>query len=313
MPARKKLSRSYIRAKKKKRNLLPLLVVFFTFIILFFIKNSHFWDGKSKLSLVIRKDDGNVLVSTFAPDTGEIINVVIPGDTEVELARKLGKTRIKNAWQIGMNANYEGLVLVETVTRNFKFPVYIWADKKAEGFSESNFASIFSAMITPYKTNLKVGDRVRLALFAISVKNVEREEIRLEDTAYLKETPVVDGQLGFKLTSNFPQNVLVVFNNSSLTKDTRAVIQDESGDNQISSMVAQVLEVEGAKVVQIDKKDVKDYGCVVGGSNIKLSTIVSRVFSCKLGESDLFGESDLINSKSNTLYIKLGKGFASRF
>ena len=290
-----------------------ILTSIFAFIIIFLTFNSPFWDGKSKLSLVIRKNDGNVQVSTFDPGSGEIINVIIPGDTEVELARKLGKTRIKNAWQIGMNANYDGLVLVETVTRNFKFPVYIWADNKAEGFSEANYASIFSAMISPYKTNLKVGDRVRLALFAISVKNVEREEIKLEDTSYLKETPLIDGQLGYKLTSNFPQNVLIVFNNTSLTKDTRAVIQDESGDNLISSMVAQVLEVEGAKVVQIDKKEVKDYGCVVGGSNMKLSTIVSRVFSCKVEESNSVGESNLINTNSNTLYIKLGKGFASRF
>jgi hypothetical protein len=307
MPARKNKSRSYSRVKKRNRTVLPyfILIAILSLVFIIFFKSSLFWDGKSKLSMVVKRDDGFVQVTTFDPETSEIFNIMIPGDTEVELARKLGKTRIKNAWQIGINAKHEGLVLAETVTRNFRFPVYIWADKEGVGFSDTNLTSILSATFKPYKTNLKIGDRLRLALFAISVKNVERENIDLTDTAYLKETTLIDGGVGYKITGNFPQNLLVVFVDSNLTKDSTAVIMDESGDSQIASFVTEVLEVEGAKVVQILKYDVRDYDCEVGGLNKKLIEKVAKVFSCKKNYDNIDGNSDL--------YLKLGKGFADRF
>ena len=111
MPARKKRLRSYKARKEKKKNLLPffLIILLFGALLFYILATSAFWDGKSKLSLVINNQE-EVIVSTFDPTNSEIINIYIPGDTEVELSRNLGKIRIKNAWAVGLNQGEEGVI-----------------------------------------------------------------------------------------------------------------------------------------------------------------------------------------------------------
>lgn len=310
MIARKKRLHSYKRKKdkNKKKNLLPifLIVILLGSLLFYILATSPFWDGKSKLSLVINTKDEEVIVSTYDPITSEIINIYIPGDTEVELSRNLGKIRIKNAWEVGLNQGEDGVILLETVRRNFKFPVFAWADDKASGFSQTNLQALISAVFTPYKTNLKLGDRVALGVFAIGIKNANREDIDLRDTTYLQEAILVDGRDGYTLTGKFPQNLLVVLGDELISSEEVTVsIIDATGDFKLSSYLTSIIEVMGAKVVSIEKNPAQAYDCEIEGTNKEIVEKIAKVFSCKASSSEVNGNFDIV--------IKVGEDFASRF
>lgn len=310
MIAQKKRLHLYKRKKdnNKKNNLLPffLIVIFIGSLLFYILATSPFWDGKSKLSLVINTEDEGVIVSTYNPKTSEIINIHIPGDTEVELSRNLGKTRIKNAWAVGLNQGEEGVILLETVRRNFKFPVFAWADRQASGFSQTNLRELISAAITSYRTNLKLGDRVALTFFALGIKNAKREDIDLKDTPYLQQATLVDGRDGYKLTGKFPQNLLVVFGDEEISSEEVTVsIIDETGDFEVSSYLTSIIEVMGAKVVSIEKSTAQTSDCDIEGTNKEIVEKIARVFSCRQSSSEVKGNFDVV--------IKVGEHFASRF
>lgn len=308
MIARKKRLRSYKARKEKKKNLLPffLIILLLGSLLFYILATSPFWDGKSKLSLVINTKDEEVIVSTYDPTTSEIINIYIPGDTEVELSRNLGKIRIKNAWAVGLNQGEEGVILLETVRRNFKFPVFAWADGKASGFSQTNLPALISAAFTPYRTNLKLGDRVALAVFAIGIKNAKREDIDLRDTSFLQEATLVDGRSGYTLTGKFPQSLLVVLGDELISSEEVTVsIVDATGDFEVSSYLTSIIEVMGAKVVSIEKNPVQAYDCEIEGTNKEIVEKIAKVFECSASNSEVKGNFDIV--------IKVGEDFASRF
>lgn len=310
MITQKKRLHLYKRKKdqNKKNNLLPifLIIIFFGSLLFYILATSTFWDGKSKLSLVINTEVEGVIVSTYNPKTSEIINIHIPGDTEVELSRNLGKTRIKNAWAVGLNQGEEGVILLETVRRNFKFPVFAWADRQASGFSQTNLRALISAVFTPYKTNLKLGDRVALGVFAIGIKNAKREDIDLRDTTYLQEAILVDGRVGYTLTGKFPQSLLVVLGDEEISSEEVTVsIVDATGDFEVSSYLTSIIEVMGAKVVSIEKNPARAFDCEIEGTKKEIVEKIAKVFSCKVSSSEVNGNFDVV--------IKVGEDFASRF
>ena len=307
MPARKKRLRSYKARKEKKKNLLPffLIILLFGALLFYILATSAFWDGKSKLSLVINNQE-EVIVSTFDPTNSEIINIYIPGDTEVELSRNLGKIRIENAWAVGLNQGEDGVILLETVRRNFKFPVFAWADGQALGFSQTNLSALFSAVFTPYRTNLKIGDRVALAVFAIGIKNAKREDIDLRDTSYLQEARLVDGRSGYTLTGKFPQSLLIVLGDEEISSEEVTVsIVDATGDFEVSSYLTAIIEVMGAKVVSIEKNIVQAYDCEIEGTNKEIVEKIGKVFECSVSSGEANSNFDVV--------IKVGEDFANRF
>src|SRR3972149_7356136 len=307
MPAQKKRLRSYKAKKEKKKNIIPfwLIIILLGGLLFYILATSPFWDGKSKLSLVINNKE-EVIVSTYDPITSEIINIYIPGDTEVELSRNLGKIRIKNAWEVGLNQGEDGVILLETVRRNFKFPVFAWADGQALGFSQTNLRALIRATFTPYRTNLKIGDRVALAVFAIGSRNAKREAIDLRDTSYLQEEILVDGRSGYTLTGKFPQSLLIVLGDEEISSEEVTVsIVDETGDLEVSSYLTSVIEVMGAKVVSIEKNQVQAYDCEIEGRNYEIVEKFGKIFECSVSSGEANSNFDVV--------IKVGEGFANRF
>lgn len=317
MPARnrKKTRRLNNKRSKRKTRLVKTsfaIVVIITLLISLFM-SSKYWDGDNKLSIVIRENDGNVLVTTLDPASARITSILIPGNTEVELARQLGRIQLKNVWQLGRNEKLEGKLLAETVTRNFRFPVYTWGETNAKGFSESNLSSILSASIFPYKTNLKIGDRIRMGIFALSVNNKDRIKYDLTDTAYLKKTILTDGEEGHVISGSFPQNLLVVYSDIEMSRlGATVVIRDASENDFIAKNLGEVVEVLGAKIASIDSNSVSNtffensgYDCLVGGKNEKAVEKISYLFSCRINEK--------IKEESFDLEIIIGKAFAERY
>lgn len=281
MSARKRRRYKSKNKTKKRPVLFKFLVTLFIIVsaVGFILFKSEFWDGKNRLSVVITGDGGDVRITTFDPRLKEITDIVIPGNTQVEVSRSLGRLPIKNVWAVAENEGLGGELLAETVTSYFKFPVYVWANWQAIGFSDTSPFSIGKAVFVPYKTNLKIGDRFRLALFSIGVTNSKRASINLDETGYITKTKLVDGEEGYIVTGSFPTELLAVFSDPEISEElVNVIIRNASGDQLVAQEFGEVLEVLGAKVVSIEKLEPETVNCNLVGSDAQIVKKVAIIF-----------------------------------
>ena len=170
--------RKRLKASRKKGGfpLVRIIVVLFFITVAFILVSflTRFWDGKTKLTMAINTEAGDIIVSSFDPKTESVTNIFIPGSTQLNVSRQLGSWRAKSVWQLGLNEKLVGTLLRETVVKNFSWPLMAWADEPAMGFAKGDFLGTIKAVFTPFKTNLKIGDKIKLAVFALSVKNPKR-------------------------------------------------------------------------------------------------------------------------------------------
>lgn len=305
MPARRK--RRLQNKKKRFRPVRPLVLISLLIAFLFFLASqTRFWDNDSKLTLVINKKDGDVLVTVFNPVVDEVTNITIPKNTQLKVARQLGTWKAGSVWQLGENEGLEGRLLQETITYHFKLPVVAWADSPAEGFASGELIALVKAVALPYKTNLKMGDRIKLAFFSFGIKNFKREEINLAETKLLKQTRFIDGEEGFVLVSDLPANILALFSDIEISqKSISVLIKNATGKKSVAESVGEITEVLGAKVAVVKKEENEDFDCLVLGKNQKAVEKIAQVFSCQKEKS--------LPSGSLDLEIRLGEGFAKRF
>ena len=179
----------------------------------------NYWTSNTKLTLLVQESRGELNLITFDPEVGEITNIKIPSNTEVEVARRYGVFRLGNVWELGYSEGLRGDLLANTITKNFKLPVYTWADSQAVGFVSTNYFDVGRAVISRYRTNLKIGDRIRIAAFVFRIPNSRRVEINLSDTQYLKKTKLIDGEEGYVIVRNIPVSILSVFAEPMITKN----------------------------------------------------------------------------------------------
>jgi hypothetical protein len=305
MPARRK-RRS--RNKEKKFSSIKFLgLILLFFILLFFlIFQTSFWDSDSKLTLVVNKKDGDVLIAVFNPVVNEVTSITIPKNTQLKVARQLGTWKAGSVWQLGENEGLEGRLLQETITYHLKLPVIAWADSPAEGFANGGLVALVKAVSLPYKTNLKIGDRIKLAFFSFGVKNFKREEINLAETKLLKKTRLIDGEEGFVLISGLSASILALFSDIEISqKDVSVLIRNATGKKGVPEQVGEIIEVLGAKVAAIKKEESEKFDCMVLGKDQKAVEKLAQVFSCEKGKG--------LPSGSFDLEIKIGEEFARRF
>lgn len=206
---------------------------------------------------------------------------------------------------MGVNENLEGLLLSETLTRHMKLPVIAWADKQAQGLTQGNIFSLIKAVLLPYKTNLRVGDRLRIAALSLGIQSSKRVEVNLADTAYLKKKRLIDGQEGYVVFGSFPDQLRVVFSDPIISeRSARVVIKDASGLVGVSKDLGEVIEILGAKVISIDKIDEAVGDCLVSGKDKEIIEIFSSMFSCQTDSLDL-GSIDA--------QIEIGAEFGKRY
>ncbi len=305
MPARRKR-----RSRNKEKRFisvksLGLILLFFT-LLFFLIFQTSFWDSDSKLTLVVNKKDGDVLIAVFNPVVDEVTSITIPKNTQLKVARQLGTWRAGSVWQLGENEDLEGRLLQETITYHLKLPVVAWADSPAEGFANGGLVALVKAVSLPYKTNLKIGDRIKLAFFSFGVKNFKREEINLAETKLLKKTRLIDGEEGFVLISGLPASILALFSDIEISqKDVSVLIRDATDKRGVPEQVGEIIEVLGAKVAAIKKEESEKFDCMVLGKDQKAVEKLAQVFSCEKGKG--------LPSGSFDLEIKIGEEFARRF
>ena len=159
------------KVAKKQSNVFKFVIpAIFLVIVAFLLKaGTHVWNNQDKIAIAYKKDGGNIGLTVIDPDLSEITTLIIPGDTQVDVARNLGTIRIKNVWQLGINEKIGGSLLPETITKNFLFPVFLWASENASGLADGNLGVILKFVFIPGQNNISFGDRVAMGLYAATL------------------------------------------------------------------------------------------------------------------------------------------------
>ena len=281
---------------------LPVIVIAVLLVILKL--DTKYWNGNDKFALAFRLSSGDVAVSVLDPKLSEMTTLVIPGDTQVEVARNYGELRIKNVWQLGVNEKLGGGLLAGTIAQNFLFPVFLWSDSDAAALSGSNLAGILHFILFPKSTNITFGDRVSAGIFAMQTRGSGKNLLDLGKNQFLAKQKLNDGQLGYILSGVISPRLTVYFSdNDFAAKSLRVAIGDATGIAGVADKVGQIIEVMGAKIVSVDKKSIADGGCTVFGSDNMAVKKVAALFSCKVSRDK--GNFDL--------EIDLSSAFAKKF
>ena len=281
-----------------------ITIAVFLVIFLFLKLTTKVWNGKDRISLVYKKDSGDIGVTILNPSFSEITTMVIPADTEVKVARNYGTFLIKNVWQFGINEKIGGKLLAETVTQNFLFPTFLWCEKDP-GFDEGGVKNFSDFIFFPGDTNIAFGDRLKIALYAINVKGIGNDVINLGESRFLEKRKLNDGSTGFVITDGISQRLTSYFMDDDFNSGTVKInITDATGKYGVSEKLGEILEVLGGKVVSIERKtDKEDIDCIVAAKESVLAKKIGRLFSCKITGGE--GTFDL--------NIKIGTKFADRF
>lgn len=292
--------------KKKQVSLLKFIIptILLGAIFIFLKATTNIWNNKDKVSLVYKRGDGNIAVTVLDPTLSEMTTMVIPADTQVDVARNYGTILIKNVWQFGINEKIGGKLLAETVTQNFLFPTFLWSENDP-GFDKGNVGSILNFIFFPGSTNINFGDRLRIGLFSLNVKKISSDVINLGESRFLEKKKLSDGNVGYETSGKISERLTVYFSDNDFSgKIVKIGIIDATGGYEVSDKLGEILEVLGGKVVSVEKKTVaEDTDCQISSVSTVLAKKVARIFSCKVGQE-----------KANfDLDIKIGKKFADRF
>jgi hypothetical protein len=307
--------RALIEKKKKTgiiaglflKIILPVILV--SAVFAFLKLDARYWNGSDKFAFAYRLGGGDIAVSVLDPKLDEFTTLVIPGDTEVDVARNYGQLRIKNVWQLGVNEKIGGKLLAETVTQNFLFPVFLWSDSDIKSLADAGISGILHFVFFPKSTNITLGDRVSAAFFAMQIHDSGKNLLDLGKNQFLVKQKLNDGQSGYVLAGVISPRLTAYFSDNSFAgdanagKNLRVAIGDATGVPGVADTVGQIIEVVGGKVVSIDKQSVTGADCVIFGLNTKAVKKIADIFSCKTIASR--GEMDV--------EIDLGSAFAKRF
>lgn len=286
------------KAFKLKFNPKFFLFSFFLFLFAFiFISfKSGVWDGKSKVVIAVFQDKaGKIIVAD--PQSGEVVNIDISGETEVVLARNFGTIRLKNVWEFGKNEKDAGDIFVKTLSKNFFAPVYLYSVEDPKNFTRFVYKNS--------DTNIKFIDRVKIALFIKRIGNSSQIDINLAKNAFLKKEKLSDGEIGYKIYENLLKRLYFYFDDQYISEnDIKVYIIDATGRYSVADGVGKTVEAMGAKVVAINRVAGEKTGCLISGKNQKAVKIISSLYSCNPSK-ELGGGSDVI--------IKLGQEFANKY
>ncbi len=301
----------YKQRKRLKKNVkhFPFLLValFFVAAIVFLpLQISTCFKYSSSFNLAIADQNGDIEVVNFDNKNQEITTIVIPGSTQLTVSRQLGSWKARGLWQLGINENYSGNLMQETIIRNFFLPVNAWSDKEALGFVQGNFWKAVGAVVSPYRSSLKLGDKIKLALLSLRVSDSKKDTINLKDTGLLKPAKLTDGENGYLIGGDIPPKIASVFADDLFSqKEVRILIKNYSSSGVVADNVGKVIEVLGAKVSSIVKEDNSEIDCKVIGNNRTLVIVIGTLFNCEKKVGVPEGKFDI--------EIDLGEQFVRRY
>ena len=300
MPASKRRFRSGIKKSSTRKSTRGLWLIIFTALIIFFIyllisKTRSVWDNKTKLSVAVNSANDAVNVVVLDPQAGEITTIIIPGNTQVEVARNLGKWQLASVWRLGKDEKIGGRLLSESVTNNFSFPIALWADKEFMNLVGQSPIKLIGGVVEPFDTRLTLWDKLRIAIFSLKTPAARRVNLDLAKSNLLKRSVFVDGEEGYVVTGLTSQSLLAVFADPLFYKAiNRVLIVDAAGTRSgLVDDLARTVEVLGAKVTSITKTDEQDTGCIVKASEKEITKRLVLYFGCEVGDDAPEGTFDI--------------------
>jgi hypothetical protein len=276
--------RNMVRKKKKEQKGLFRWILIFVLLIaagisIFFLR-AKYWNSKGKLA-VVGSYGQDVEVFLYDAKRGVRTDIVIPGNTQVLAAYGLGTWKLSSLWKLGEDEKIGGSLMVKTISKNFGFPVFTWKD------------------------NLSAGDRLRIGIFNF-LNRGSKDAIFLNETGFLKKTVFMDGEKGYLVNSNIPEEISSLFSDEdefgSLLK---AKITDATGSYGTAAKVGGIIETMGIKVASISKDSNLNFGCRIVGKNIKLIRKAALILGCT--------DTEIKTSNAFDLDIYLGEKFTQEF
>jgi hypothetical protein len=269
--------------KKEQKGLLKwiaVVILFLAVITSILFLRTKYWDSRGKLA-VVKNYGSDVLVSLYDAMGGSRTDIVIPGNTQVLAAYGLGTWKLGSLWKLGSDEKIGGSLMARTVSKNFGFPVSTWWD------------------------NLSVGDRLKICIFNI-LNRGNKDTIFLNETGALKKTVFMDGEKGYLVNGNIPEETSSLFSDQDeFGSVLKAKVIDATGSYAIAGSVGRIIETMGVKVASISKDSGFNYNCKVIGKNSKLVIKVSLILGC--------AETETKSSNVFDLEIYLGKTFTQGF
>lgn len=294
----KKQEKAVIKDNKFVKYILLFLILLLSIILIKFFLRTKIWNGENKVVIAIEAtDEGDILVSSINPVAKEIVNIIIPQNTEVEVAGNLGKWKIGKVWDLGKKENRNGELLASTITSYFSIPVTSWGSSEALSMVQGEALSSLAGIYKNYDTNLSIGDRIAITLFSLSLDNVQRTTIDLKKTPILKAVSLEDGTEGYKLTTLPAPKIYSYFVDYEMTQSpTRVYIINKTDNSENAESVAKVIQVLGGGVASInnlESGDDSEFICKVGPAGDKKANIISAVFGCEPLEGSIAENYDL--------------------
>lgn len=266
-------------------------------IIIYLKLSAKYWNGVDKFAFVFQRSNGDIGITVLDPVLVEETTLVIPGNTQVNVARNYGILTIKNVWKLGIDEKLGGRLLAQTVTDDFLFPTNLWSDR--------GIGDVWKFIFENKETNISFGDRLSAGLFAMKVKSIDQTEINLGKSDFLQKQILTDGQQGYILSGQISGRLTQYFSDNRFAdKNLKFGIIDQTGSFGVANGLGQILEVLGGKVVSVDKRTTQNtLDCQVAGQNPDVVEKVSELFFCqKISDHTNFD-----------LEVIIGREFAKRF
>jgi len=297
MPARKRSNRVVKKTSQRKyvKYLIYGVLLLFVFILFRKFTVNKYYSGQDKLILSVQGKSGDISVIIFDLDDHEINKIILPGSLEVEAARNLGKFRLKNIWELGSQEGIGGgQLLTQTLTSYLKFPVYIWAGDEGLNFAGTNPLTCFKPVFSPFKTNLSVGDKLDLANFCMKVKNIDRSEIDLSHSTFLKKAKLADGEDGYQLVGLPAPKLYSNFNYHLLSgSEFKISVTDSSNNINSTRKAGEIIEIMGSKVSSVTKSGSVDAFCTIKSINLKAAELFAHTFGCDIKAGEVRNEKSI--------------------
>lgn len=243
------------------------------FIFVFFKLNTKYWDGIGKVSVIVQENQEKVSVLVFDPSLGEEVELVIPGETEVDVSQNLGNIRLKNVLKLGENEGLGLALLPKTITKSFMFPVTLFSDKSPNTLE----------FITTKNSNIPLGDRILIMVFSKKVKNLDKSVIDLAKSQFVVKAKLADGIAGYKIPGEISNRLTFYFSDNEFVEGkVRAYIKDATGSFGAAERLGKIIEVMGGKVVTVEKSQKEEVACIIKSKSKSIANKIAKLFDCKI-------------------------------
>lgn len=278
-----KRRKTVTRRKKEQKGLFKWFLmgaVFLGIIVLVYLLKPKYWNSHGKLA-VVGSLGQDVVVFLYDAKGGSRTDIVIPANTQVLAAYGLGTWKLGSLWKLGSDEKIGGSLMVRTIALNFGFPVFVSQER------------------------LSVGDRLRMKIFSLVNRN-NKDTIFLKETGFLKKTVFMDGEKGYVVNSDVPEEIISLFSNQEeFGSQLKAKIIDATGSYGIASKIGKIIETMGIKVASISKDLGYKSDCKVVGKESKLVAKVFLILGCS--------EKEVKTANAFDLEIYLGEKFTQGF